>query len=388
MYNPCTYNTAILLLWRCKIKTQHCRQAARPGIGSYYCEGVQHMLPTHLICRLHRVCCMGSTYNNSTSSLFRSSTFLDMSVDPVAFSPYHYFPTEYVAILFVSLFGLSTALHVGQSIYFRAWWALPTIALAGLLEVLGWSARIWSSISPFLLSPYEMQLTLTILAPTPLVAGNFVILGRIIRDMGPQYSRLPPRWYAIIFCSFDIISLIVQAVGGGIAATAAGQGTDPTLGGHVMLGGIVFQMATITIYVFCALEFFIRYIKDTPLKSSRKGSVEAKPQTSISGDSTDTVRPEIAEHSKRGSVMSKKLQIMTFALLFSTLCLFIRAVYRTIELSDGWSGRIISTQVYFNVLDGTMIVLAIYTLNLVHPDLFLTPVERTSMASPDLEKNI
>jgi hypothetical protein len=77
-----------------------------------------------------------------------------------------------------------------------------------------------------------------------------------------------------------------------------------------------------------------------------------------------------------------------------------RAVYRTIELSDGWTGRIIGTQVYFSayfqlhfqfysniikivdVLDGAMIVLAIYTLNFVHPGVFLAakPEPKTSAA--------
>lgn len=64
-----------------------------------------------------------------------------------------------------------------------------------------------------------------------------------------------------------------------------------------------------------------------------------------------------------------------------------RAVYRTIELSNGWSGKIIQTQVYFSkyyvyyspssnnlivdVLDGTMIVLAMYTMNIAHPGFML-----------------
>jgi len=55
-----------------------------------------------------------------------------------------------------------------------------------------------------------------VIAPTPLVAANFILLGRIIRRLGPQYSRLTPRRYTIIFVSCDIISLLVQAMGGGI----------------------------------------------------------------------------------------------------------------------------------------------------------------------------
>jgi len=56
---------------------------------------------------------------------------------------------------------------------------------------------------------------------------------------------------------------------------------------------------------------------------------------------------------------------------FSLICLLIRAIYRTIELSDGWDGRIISTQVLFNVLDGAMVLSAITTLNVFHPGLFM-----------------
>jgi hypothetical protein len=36
------------------------------------------------------------------------------------------------------------------------------VVVAGLLEILGWGARLWSSKSPFLLRPYEMQYVLSI----------------------------------------------------------------------------------------------------------------------------------------------------------------------------------------------------------------------------------
>ena len=74
-------------------------------------------------------------------------------------------------------------------------------------------------------------------------------------------------------------------------------------------------------------------------------------------------------------------------------------MYRTIELADGWNGRIISTQVLFSaflpsqsfceltendtflsffftdVLDGAMITLAMYTMNFAHPGLLLGRVK-------------
>ena len=139
---------------------------------------------------------------------------------------------------------------------------------------------------------------------------------------------------------------------------------------------------TITVYSLCATEFFIRYFKKRPVRL----------------DTIDATR----------GTFDPYLKYMSLALAFNTTCLFIRyvricyydssdhlqsnafirAVYRTIELSDGWTGRIIGTQVYFSasffplpltcinvgyldVLDGAMIVLAIYTLNFAHPGVLL-----------------
>jgi hypothetical protein len=73
----------------------------------------------------------------------------------------------------------------------------------------------------------------------------------------------------------------------------------------------------------------------------------------------------------------------------------LRAIYRTVELADGWNGKIISTQILFStflsrlfvnrahgkrffflvVLDGAMITLAMYTMNIAHPGLLLGQVE-------------
>ncbi|KAJ8579749.1 RTA1-domain-containing protein, partial [Rhizopogon salebrosus TDB-379] len=135
----------------------------------------------------------------------------------ISIGPYQYVPTEWICILFLVLYSISTILHMGQAIKYGMWWMLPTATLAGIMEMFGWSARLWSSQSPKLLTPFEMQLVGTIIAPTPLVAANFVILGKIINQLGPQFSRLTPKMYTILFCSFDVACLVVQALGGATA---------------------------------------------------------------------------------------------------------------------------------------------------------------------------
>ncbi|TFY79769.1 hypothetical protein EWM64_g4240 [Hericium alpestre] len=277
-------------------------------------------------------------------------------------SPYNYVPTEWICALFVALYSVTTILHIAEASWKRMWWLFPTAVLAGLLEILGWVGRLWSSRNPPLRDPYLMQIICTIIAPTPLVAANFVILGRIIGQLGGRFSRLSAGWYTILFCSCDIIALVVQAVGGAMAATAVQiAGEDASKGGHIMLGGIVFQLAAIIAYAALATEFLARYWTNRPFRRR-----------------VDTLRdaPDKKMH------MQPRMKLMIFGMVFMTILLFIRSVYRTIELSDGWNGRVISTQVYFNVLDGAAIVLAMFTLNVFHPGLLLD----SSPVPSDLEE--
>jgi len=262
---------------------------------------------------------------------------------------YGYFPSKGVAITFVALYGLSTLCHIAQATYYRIYWLFATVILCGAMETTGWTGRLWSSISPFLKTPFQIQITSTILAPTPLLAANFVIFGIIVNQLGPQYSRLKANRYTAIFCACDVLSLVIQGLGGAIAA-AASTLHGANQGANIMLGGIVFQLFVIILFSLCVLEYLIRHAKDAPVRS----------------ESTTRAR----------GVITRKLEVMLGGLAFVTLLLFIRSVYRTVELADGWTGRIIRTEVYFNVLDGGMVTLAMYTYNFCHPGWFLTTFEK------------
>ncbi|KAJ6486966.1 hypothetical protein C8R45DRAFT_1214240 [Mycena sanguinolenta] len=86
-----------------------------------------------------------------------------------------------------------------QATRYRLWWLFPTVILCGLLETVGWSARLWSSLNVMAPHPFEIQLIVTICAPTPLAAANFTLLGTIILRLGPMHSRLGPGTYTTIF---------------------------------------------------------------------------------------------------------------------------------------------------------------------------------------------
>ena len=46
------------------------------------------------------------------------------------------------------------------------------------------------------------------------------MLGRVMRGVGIHYSMVSPKTFLIIFVGGDIASLVIQAIGGGVASAA------------------------------------------------------------------------------------------------------------------------------------------------------------------------
>ncbi|KAM5536234.1 hypothetical protein V8D89_010133 [Ganoderma adspersum] len=272
---------------------------------------------------------------------------------------YGYMPTQWVCYIFSVLFVLATVIHFGQAIRYRAWWLLPTVVLAGIGETIGWGGRLWSSFQPLAQNPYMIQIVCTIVAPTPLIGAIFITFGRLSGHLGEQYSRLNARLYSRIFVTADIVALVVQSLGGGIAATTHNQSTG-RLGSNIMLGGIVFQLFSLSVFCILVTEYLVRYFKDRP----------ARPLL-LNNNSSESIREQFPR-----PPLDPSAKLLLIGLFFESLFLYIRSIYRTIELSDGFHGRIIETQVYFNVLDGVMVVLAIYSLIFFHPARLLKKMDR------------
>ncbi|KAF8500001.1 RTA1 like protein, partial [Hysterangium stoloniferum] len=268
---------------------------------------------------------------------------------------YGYIPTFWICCTFVALFGLTTVIHIGQSLFIKPhmYWLIPTTALCGLGEVLGWSARLWSSKNPTNDNAYLMQITTTIISPVFLTAALYTILGLVIDKLGHQYSRLKPKTYLKAFVTADVLALVVQAAGGGLASTA-NTSTGSRLGSNIMLAGIFFQMAVMLCYTLLAFEVILRFYWQKPLIIAQ-----------VPASSTDKGVFKLA------TSMSRRMSLIILATAIATVLVFIRTFYRSVELSGGWNGKIIRTQVYFNVLDATPICLALFILNVLSPKFLL-----------------
>ena len=72
------------------------------------------------------------------------------------------------------------------------------------------------------------------------------------------------------------------------------------------------------------------------------------------------------------------MKIFLSGMSFVTLMIFIRCIYRTIELLEGWNGYIITHEVYFACLDGLPMIIALITFNIFHPGRY---VKNTNQAN-------
>ncbi|KAH9923180.1 RTA1-domain-containing protein [Epithele typhae] len=268
---------------------------------------------------------------------------------------YGYWPTQYVCYIFLGVFVISTLLHLGQAIKYRAWWLLPTAVLAGFGESVGWAGRLWSSYAPLNENGYLIQIVCTIVAATPLVGALFITFGRIVICLGDHYGRLSSRLYSRVFLSIDFICLVVQSAGGGMAATAKDH-AGGILGSNIMLAGIIVQLVSLTVFVALGAEYMWRYHNGIPLRPASMQVLRESPsESSLLG----------------GKQLPHPLKMLLVGLCIETVVLYIRAIYRTVELADGFNGKIIQTQIYFDLFDGLMVAIAMIALSVFHPGLLL-----------------
>ena len=95
---------------------------------------------------------------------------------------------------------------------------------------------------------YKTQLIVIVLAPSFLAAGINLTLKHIVLSFDVSLSRLKPAQYTWIFIPIDFSCICLQAVGGGLAASAGDTGNMTVLeaGNNIIVTGIVLQVVNLS----------------------------------------------------------------------------------------------------------------------------------------------
>lgn len=211
-----------------------------------------------------------------------------------------------------------------------------------------------------------MQISTLIFSPSFLFAGLNICLGVIIRLRGQQYSRFHYKTYTLVFINCDLATLIVQAAGGGYAASAKTY-EDAETGAKIMVGGVMVQAIIMVLYTLLLVDFVWHAQKKRPVRQLspfewlRCGrGRRSKRSTTLTPAATPEIKPEPSQSelveavSDSGSHGHIALQLS--ALCFATLVIFIRSIFRAVELLDGWTGPLVKNEKLFIALDGLMVV--------------------------------
>ncbi|EAW07020.1 RTA1 domain-containing protein [Aspergillus clavatus NRRL 1] len=270
-------------------------------------------------------------------------------VCPVESTTYGYYPNLGANIFFTVFFAICGISQLAIGIYHRTWTFMAALAAGALLEMAGYIGRVLMHHNPWDSSAFKLQIVCLVLAPTFVAAGIYLTLKHIILALGPEHSRLNPRLFTWIFIGCDVGSLLLQAAGGGVAAAAGSTDKDMLLAGdNIIIAGIAFQVATMSVCGLLGLEFFFRHWRRGP---------------GLSGEKT---------------TVGKSVVLLIAGEIFAYITVLIRCIYRIPEMAGGWGNPLMQRENEFLVLDGMMIALAVVTLTILHPGFYFNSIRRGS----------
>jgi hypothetical protein len=124
---------------------------------------------------------------------------------------------------------------------------------------LGYVGRVLLHKNPWDDGAFKLQITAIILSPTLICVSIYLTLKHVCLALNPSLSRISPRLYPYVFVPADVSCLVLQAIGGGLAA-AAGQTNRSEIdaGNHLIIAGICLQVAVLGGFGILSAEYLFR----------------------------------------------------------------------------------------------------------------------------------
>ncbi|KAF4466955.1 phospholipid-translocating ATPase [Fusarium albosuccineum] len=262
---------------------------------------------------------------------FGPSANCTLDLCPLEASLLRYRPNIPANVVFIAVFGVSMAVHAFQGVKSKTWGFMASMLAGCVLEILGYVGRLIIYNNPFDFNGFLMQIICITVAPVFFSAAIYVLLSQVINFVDPSISRFPAKYFYWIFIPSDIVSLVLQAVGGALSCVGDDKHAIE-VGEDISIAGLIFQV--VTLICFCAL--FIDYV----IKASRSPS---------------------------GYRLNKSMKIFLGFLFLSTFFILIRCAYRIAELGQGYFSALFRDEGLFIGLESCMMCVAVLLLNAGHP---------------------
>ena len=206
--------------------------------------------------------------------------------------------------------------------------------IGGIFETIGYAGRAVSahqSPGPYTLGPYIIQAVLILVAPALFAASIYMELARIVHMVEADRALFIRRtWLTKIFVIGDVFAFLLQASGAGLLSSQ--NSSMINTGKDIVVAGLFAQLIFFGLFVLAAAIFHIRVMKaPTPLCFERPW------QKHLVG-------------------------------LYIVSCLIlVRSIVRVVEYIQGYSGYIMSHEVFLYVFDASVMFIAVISMNWIHP---------------------
>ncbi|CAJ0544235.1 Ff.00g035150.m01.CDS01 [Fusarium sp. VM40] len=249
------------------------------------------------------------------------------------FKYYHYDPSLAAAIIFIITFIATTTLHCYQLLRTRIWFMIPFI-VGGFFQFIGYIGRAISHTETpdWTLGPYLIQTLLLLVAPALFAASIYMELSRIIIAAdGESHALIKKKWLTKIFVIGDVISFFVQGGGGGIQSSGTKSSLDT--GKYIIVGGLLVQILFFGCFIAVAVHFNL--------------AMKRVPTPRAQGD------------------IPWRKHLM--ALFIGSALIMARSLFRIIEYLQGFSGYLLSHEVYLYIFDALLMLAVMVLFNVLHP---------------------
>lgn len=255
-------------------------------------------------------------------------------------SIYFYKPSLAAAILFTVLYAIPTVFTLHRINNSRTWYFLPVV-FGGVLEVAGYAIRLGSMKQPCNVALFATSQSFIVIAPLLVAAGNYIVLGRLMIAVLPVNDNhlfgLKPTLVTKVFVGIDIVSIVIQAAGSGIASSNDWEGKAKEVGVNILITGLAIQVVTVIAFLILCWKFSDR---------------------AYFGRGRRPDAPVLADRAFK-------------AICISTALIAVRSIYRLIEFALGVEGYPFSNEWPFYVLEAVPMLFAISIFSLWYPPAYL-----------------
>jgi hypothetical protein len=198
-----------------------------------------------------------------------------VSACPIELSVYGYRPSIAASGVLIALYTVCAVIQSYLGFRYKKWGFMTAMLLGCFDEILGYVGRILYWQNPWKQGGFIMQIgeckvcpvvehrsatnhwipVLITIGPVFFSAAIYVLLAQIIGYISVRHSRFAPKYVYWVFIPCDILSLILQAVGGAMSSTSNGRSDS---GVNIALAGLAFQVFTLVAFAALCFDYFFR----------------------------------------------------------------------------------------------------------------------------------